>query len=48
MPGTLPSGASEDGGLAVHCLDVTQPVVEQIAAEEALFVQTLGGTQGHG
>jgi multicomponent Na+:H+ antiporter subunit E len=48
MPGTLPSGASEDGGLAVHCLDVTQPVVEQIAAEEALFVQTLGGTQGNG
>lgn len=45
MPGTLPSGDSEHGGLAVHCLDVTQPVVEQIAAEEALFVQALGGTR---
>jgi multicomponent Na+:H+ antiporter subunit E len=48
MPGTLPSGASEDGGLAVHCLDVSQPVVEQIAAEEALFMQALGDTQGDG
>jgi multicomponent Na+:H+ antiporter subunit E len=47
MPGTLPSGDSEDGGIAVHCLDVTQPVVEQIAAEEALFVQALGGTRSH-
>lgn len=48
MPGTLPSGTSEDGGLVVHCLDVTQPVAQQIAAEEALFVRALGGTQGDG
>lgn len=46
MPGTLPSGTLEDGGLVVHCLDVTQPVVEQLAAEEAHFEQALGGTRG--
>ena len=43
LPGTLPCGAVEGNGLAIHCLDVTQPVVEQLAAEEALCMQTLGG-----
>jgi multicomponent Na+:H+ antiporter subunit E len=43
MPGTLPSGPTEDGGIAIHCLDVTQPVAEQLAAEESLFVRALGG-----
>jgi multicomponent Na+:H+ antiporter subunit E len=42
LPGTLPCGAAEGNGLTVHCLDVTQPVLEQLAAEEALCVQTLG------
>jgi multicomponent Na+:H+ antiporter subunit E len=42
LPGTLPCGPSEDGGLAVHCLDVTQPVVEQLSAGETLCVQTFG------
>ena len=45
LPGTLPCGPAEGNGLTIHCLDVTQPVVEQLAAEEALCVQTLGGTQ---
>jgi multicomponent Na+:H+ antiporter subunit E len=44
LPGTLPCGSDEKGGLAIHCLDVAQSVVEQLAAEEALFVRALGGT----
>lgn len=45
MPGTLPSGPTEGGDVAVHCLDVIQPVAEQLAIEESLFVRALGGAQ---
>ena len=45
LPGTLPCGPAEGDGLVIHCLDVTQPVVEQLAAEEALCMQALGGAQ---
>jgi multicomponent Na+:H+ antiporter subunit E len=45
MPGTLPSGAMEGGGIAIHCLDVVEPVAEQLATEESLFVRALGGVQ---
>ena len=48
MPGTLPCGPAEGNGLTIHCLDVTQPVVEQLAAEEALCMQTLGGAPRNG
>jgi len=48
LPGTLPCGLDESGGVVVHCLDVTQPVVEQLAAEEALLVRALGGAHGDG
>jgi len=48
LPGTLPCGPAESNGLTVHCLDVMQPVVEQLAAEEALCVQTLGGARRNG
>jgi multicomponent Na+:H+ antiporter subunit E len=48
LPGTLPCGPAEGNGLTVHCLDVTQPVVEQLAAEEALCMQTLGGARRNG
>jgi multicomponent Na+:H+ antiporter subunit E len=34
MPGTLPLGGDGKGGIAVHCLDVGQPVAQQIDAEE--------------
>jgi multicomponent Na+:H+ antiporter subunit E len=44
LPGTLPCEHGDDGALLVHCLDVTQPVAEQMAAEEALFVHAVGGT----
>jgi multicomponent Na+:H+ antiporter subunit E len=42
LPGTLPSGPDAGGGLAIHCLDVTQPAAEQLATEESLFVEALG------
>jgi multicomponent Na+:H+ antiporter subunit E len=48
MPGTLPCGPAEGDGLMIHCLDVTQPVGEQLAAEEALFVQTIRGLPRNG
>lgn len=46
LPGTLPSGPAEQGGLLVHCLDVGQPMVEQLAAEEEVFAKVIGGADG--
>jgi multicomponent Na+:H+ antiporter subunit E len=43
MPGTLPCGTAAGGGVTIHCLDVGQPVAQQMAAEEAAFVRALGG-----
>ena len=34
LPGTVPA-ADENGQLVYHCLDIDQPVVSQLAAEEA-------------
>jgi multicomponent Na+:H+ antiporter subunit E len=34
LPGTVPAG-EDDGQLVYHCLDVGEPVVAQLAAEEA-------------
>ena len=48
MPGTLPCGSADGNGLAIHCLDVTQSVIEQLSAEEALCIQTLGKVQRDG
>jgi multicomponent Na+:H+ antiporter subunit E len=48
LPGTLPCGPADGNGLTIHCLDVTQPVVEQLAEEEARCVQALGGAQRDG
>jgi multicomponent Na+:H+ antiporter subunit E len=42
MPGTLPAGTDESGRLIYHCLDVEQPVLEELAQEEAQFVAALG------
>jgi multicomponent Na+:H+ antiporter subunit E len=42
LPGTLPCGPDEEGALAVHCLDVSQPVVEQLAVEETAFSRAVG------
>lgn len=40
MPGTLPAG-EEDGALLYHCLDLEQPVLAQLAAEEAALRRLL-------
>jgi multicomponent Na+:H+ antiporter subunit E len=48
LPGTLPCGPADGNGLTVHCLDVTQPVMEQLAAEETLCMQTVGGARRNG
>jgi multicomponent Na+:H+ antiporter subunit E len=41
LPGTVPAG--DDGeGLVYHCLDVEQPVVTELASEEAALSRTLG------
>jgi multicomponent Na+:H+ antiporter subunit E len=42
LPGTLPSGPDASGGLAIHCLDVRQPVARQLAEEEAQFSEAVG------
>jgi multicomponent Na+:H+ antiporter subunit E len=48
VPGTLPSGLDENGALIIHCLDVDQPVVAQLAVEEELLAQALGAWPNHG
>jgi multicomponent Na+:H+ antiporter subunit E len=40
LPGTVPAG-EENGALVYHCLDVDQPVVSQLAMEEAALSRTL-------
>ena len=47
LPGTLPAGESAEG-LIIHCLDTSQPVATQLAAEEARFIEMLGGARDHG
>ena len=41
LPGTVPAGA-ERGHIIYHCLDVEQPVMSQLAAEEAALARALG------
>ena len=48
LPGTLPCGADDRGGLVIHCLDVDQPVIEQLGAEETLLLEVLGGRRSDG
>jgi len=40
LPGTVPTG-EDNGPLVYHCLDVNQPVVPQLAAEEAALARAL-------
>lgn len=40
LPGTVPAG-DERGQLVYHCLDVDQPVLSQLAAEEAALLQAI-------
>jgi multicomponent Na+:H+ antiporter subunit E len=43
QPGTLPVGTGDFDALLIHCLDTSQPVAANLAAEEALFAQITGG-----
>ena len=42
LPGTLPAGSDDDGALLIHCLDVEQPVADNLSAEEVLFSRMIG------
>ena len=42
MPGTVPVPADGGGDILIHCLDVTQPVAQQMAREEDRFIRMLG------
>jgi multicomponent Na+:H+ antiporter subunit E len=46
MPGTLPTGTDESGHLIYHCLDVEQPVLQELSREEAQLVAALGAGPG--
>jgi multicomponent Na+:H+ antiporter subunit E len=48
QPGTLPVDSTPDGVLRFHCLDVGQPVVAQLAADEATFAGIAGSAAHHG
>lgn len=43
IPGSLPADEDENGVIILHCLDVSQPFGEQMAAEESLVRRALGG-----
>jgi multicomponent Na+:H+ antiporter subunit E len=40
LPGTVPAGG-ESGQVVYHCLDVDQPIVSQLAADEAALARAL-------
>jgi len=42
LPGTLPAGFDRDGSVLVHCLDVQQPVVDELSIEKAAFDRAFG------
>lgn len=46
LPGSVPCGDG-DGTLLYHCLDVTQPVVEQLREEERLLARALVVGEAH-
>lgn len=48
LPGTVPIGSAENGGLLIHCLDSGQPVAAQLKAEEALFATVVGKSRSDG
>jgi multicomponent Na+:H+ antiporter subunit E len=47
MPGSVPTGETETA-IEYHCLDTSQPVVEQLAAEERAYARALEPGQRHG
>jgi multicomponent Na+:H+ antiporter subunit E len=47
LPGSVPAGDGDDA-VVYHCIDVTQPVVEQLCEEERLLARALVAGQRHG
>ncbi|MCC7079586.1 MAG: Na+/H+ antiporter subunit E [Burkholderiales bacterium] len=47
LPGTMPCGEGAQT-IEYHCLDVGQPVVEQLAADERAYGRALVPGRGHG
>jgi multicomponent Na+:H+ antiporter subunit E len=41
QPGALPAGTDQNDRMVVHCLESGQPVVANMAVEEALFMRAL-------
>jgi hypothetical protein len=39
----LPVGVDNSHALLIHCLDTSQPVAANLAAEEAMFARIAGG-----
>jgi multicomponent Na+:H+ antiporter subunit E len=48
LPGSLPSGTDATGAIVVHCLDASQPVAAQMAAEEARLIDAFGARLSDG
>jgi len=46
MPGSLPVEEGVDGRIVLHCLDTTQPLIAQMADNEARLARALGGRDG--
>ena len=40
MPGSLPVDVEENGRVIMHCLDINQPIAEQMADNEARLIRT--------
>jgi multicomponent Na+:H+ antiporter subunit E len=47
LPGTVPC-AESDAELVYHCLDTTQPIIEQVAEEERRLTPALSADHRHG
>jgi len=48
LPGTVPTGSDEHRGVLIHCLDVEQPVIRQLAAEEDVFARVIAEAPRYG
>lgn len=48
QPGKLPVTAWPDGTLLIHCLDLREPIAEQVAADELAFCRILGAERHNG
>ncbi|CAH1659154.1 Na+/H+ antiporter subunit E [Chelatococcus asaccharovorans] len=48
QPGKLPVASEPDGTLLIHCLDLREPVAQQLAADEAAFCRTMTDGGHHG